>query len=276
MADRAPDGQIRLQKILSAAGVASRRVAETLIVQGRVTVNGRVVTELGTKADPDHDDIHVDGRRIRIATARHYFLLNKPRGYVCTRSDPQGRPTIIDLLGQQGVHGYLYPVGRLDYDSEGLILVTNDGDLAARLTHPRHGVEREYEARVRGVPDDRTLDRLRRGVMLEGRRTAPAEARVVAAIKGGHQAVLSITLREGRNRQVRSMCEIVGHPVERLRRVRIGPIADSHLKPGRARALTAAEVLALKRAGDRTAPGAPPAAAALRSSRTGGGGHERS
>jgi pseudouridine synthase len=241
---------IRLQKILSAAGVASRRVGETLIAQGRVSVNGRTVTELGTTADPERDEIRVDGRRLRIAAARQYYLLYKPRGYVCTRSDPQKRPTIIDLLAERGIHGYLYPVGRLDFDSEGLILVTNDGDLAARLTHPRHGVEREYEVRVRGVPDERTLDRLRRGVLLEGRRTAPAGARLVAPLGGGAEAVLAITLREGRNRQVRNMCDLVGHPVVRLRRVRIGPIADRGLRSGQVRTLTAREVHALKLAGE--------------------------
>jgi len=257
MADRLPDRQARLQKILSAAGVASRRVAETLIAQGRVTVNGQTIRELGTKADPERDQIRVDGRRIRIAAARCYYLLNKPRGYVCTRSDPQHRPTIIQLLGEKGIHGYLYPVGRLDFDSEGLILITNDGDLAARLTHPRHGVEREYEARVRGVPGERALDRLRRGVLIEGRRTAPAMARLVTALKGGEQAILIVTLREGRNRQVRQMCDLIGHPVQRLRRLRIGPISDRDLKPGQVRVLTTREVLALKQAGERMAPGKP-------------------
>ncbi len=238
---------IRLQKLLSAAGVASRRVAETLIVQGRVTVNGKTVTKLGAKADPGRDEIRVDGRRVRTKTTRHYFLLNKPRGYVCTRSDPQRRPTIMDLLAKQKVRGYLYPVGRLDFDSEGLILITNDGDLAARLTHPRHGVEREYEVRVRGVPDDRAIDRLRRGVRLEGRRTAAADLRLAAELKGGDQSILSITLREGRNRQVRNMCEIVGHQVMRLRRVRIGPIRDERLKTGQVRELTEREVAALRK-----------------------------
>ena len=249
-----PASTIRLQKLLSAAGVASRRVAETLIAQGRVSVNGRTITELGTKADPERDEIRVDGRRIRIAAARHYYLLNKPRGYVCTRSDPQKRPTIIDLLGERGIHGYLYPVGRLDFDSEGLILITNDGDLAARLTHPRHGVEREYEAWVRGVPDERALERLRRGVIIDGRRTAPAAARLVAPLKGGAEAVLAITLREGRNRQVRDMCDLIGHHVVRLRRVRIGPISDRGLRPGQVRTLTSREILALKRAGEGLAP----------------------
>ena len=238
----------RLQKILSMAGVASRRAAEALIGEGRVTVNGEVVTVLGTRADPDRDDIRVDGRRVKVAARRRYLLLNKPRGYVCTRSDPEGRPTIMGLLGPIAEREYLYPVGRLDYDSEGLLLVTNDGDLAARLTHPRHGVEREYEARVRGVPSSRTLDRLGRGVMLDGRRTSPAEVRLVRVLAGGTHALLAVVVREGRRRQVRRMCEVVGHPVTRLRRVRIGPLTDTALRPGAVRELTPREVAALRRA----------------------------
>ena len=157
----------RLQKILSQAGVASRRASEQLMRDGRVSVNGVTVTELGTKADPAGDDIRVDGRRIRVAATHRYILLNKPRGCVSTRSDPERRRTVIDLL--RGVREYVYPVGRLDYDSEGLLILTNDGDLAARLTHPRHGVPRVYEARVAGVPDAHDLDRLRRGVTLDDR-----------------------------------------------------------------------------------------------------------
>ena len=165
---------VRLQKILSAAGVASRRAAEVLIQEGRVTLNGQTVTELGTKADPDTDDVRVDGRRVKAAQHRRYILLYKPRGYITTRSDPQQRPTVIDLLTKGGVRDYVYPVGRLDYDSEGLLLLTSDGDLAARLTHPRHGVPREYQVRVRGVPDRHSIERLSKGVMLDGRRTSPA------------------------------------------------------------------------------------------------------
>src|SRR5205085_4102205 len=148
----------RLQKILSQAGVASRRASEQLMLDGRVTVNGAPIRELGTKADPAADDIRVDGRRIRLPEQHRYLLLNKPRGYVTTRSDPQRRPTVLDLLG--GVREYVYPVGRLDFDSEGLLLLTNDGELAAQLTHPSHGIARVYEARVLGVPDAHDLDRL--------------------------------------------------------------------------------------------------------------------
>jgi pseudouridine synthase len=239
---------IRLQKILSSAGVASRRAAERLIVEGRVTVNGEAIRELGTRADPATDDIRVDGRRVRIAERRRYYLLNKPRGYVTTRADPEHRPTVLDLL--KGVREYVYPVGRLDYDSEGLLLLTNDGELAAHLMHPRHGLERVYEARVRGVPGLSALRHLARGVLLDGRRTRPAEVTLAETGRGqrGDQAIVRITLREGRTRQVRRMCEAVGHPVVRLKRVRIGPISDPRLPPGAFRELTADEVRRLKAA----------------------------
>ncbi len=240
---------IRLQKILSAAGVASRRTAETLITQGRVSVNGKTVTELGTRADPASDQIRVDGRRIKQPERARYILLNKPRGYITSRSDPQRRPTVIDLLARGGVHEYIYPVGRLDYDSEGLLLLTTDGELAARLTHPRHGVEREYEVRVRGVPEPRLLDRLARGVVIDGRKTGPATVRLFRTIdaQSGPQALLSLVIREGRNRQVRKMLDAIGHPVVRLRRVRIGSIADDRLKPGEFRELSPRELKSLIR-----------------------------
>jgi pseudouridine synthase len=235
---------MRLQRALARAGVASRRAAETLIAEGRVSVNGATVRELGTKADPTHDDIRVDGRRIRSAERLRYILLNKPRGYVTTRADPQRRPTVIDLLA--GVREYVYPVGRLDYDTEGLLLLTNDGDLAAALTHPRHGVERTYEGRVTGMPGDRAIEKLRTGIPLDGRRTLPAEVRLLHA--GRDDGVLQITIREGRNRQVRRMCEAVGHPVQWLKRTRIGPIADRRLKTGQWRELSVEEVKALRKA----------------------------
>jgi 23S rRNA pseudouridine2605 synthase len=242
--------EIRLQKILSTAGVASRRMAETLITQGRVSVNGKTITELGTKADPDADEIRVDDRRIRGPQRRRYLLLYKPRGYITTRSDPEHRPTVIDLLARGGVRDYIYPVGRLDYDSEGLLLLTSDGDLASKLTHPRHGVDREYEVRVRGVPDKHELDRISRGVTLDGRRTTPARVRLteIIEVESGPQAVLSFVIQEGRNRQVRDMCDAIGHPVVRLRRVRIGPIRDEHIRPGEFRDLTPREVALLNRA----------------------------
>jgi 23S rRNA pseudouridine2605 synthase len=242
----------RLQKILSQAGVASRRASEQLMLDGRVTVNGATVFELGTKADPATDDIRVDGRRVKLAARARYLLLNKPRGYVTTRSDPQRRPTVIDLV--QDVKEYVYPVGRLDYDTEGLLLLTNDGDLAARLTHPSHEVPRVYEARVLGIPDDHDLQRLSRGLVIEGRRTAAADVHMKPPRRDDEQATLVITLREGRNRQVRDMCDAIGHPVEHLRRVAIGPLRDSRLKPGHWRDLTPEEVARLKRVATASPP----------------------
>jgi len=236
--------QHRLQKLLSQAGVASRRAAERLIAEGRVTLNGSTVREMGVKADPTVDDIRVDGRRVKSAERPRYLLLNKPKGFVTTRSDPQRRPTVIDLV--RGVREYVYPVGRLDYDSEGLLLLTNDGDLAAKLTHPRHGVERTYEARVAGMPDGEALDRLRRGIPLDGHRTLPAKVVLVHEKRRDGNGLLRITIREGRNRQVRRMCEAVGHPVQTLRRLRFGPLEGRGLGVGQWRELTAAEVEKLK------------------------------
>lgn len=243
---------MRLNKILSSAGIASRRAADELIRQGRVELNGRVVTALGTKADPARDEIRVDGRRIRADAERRYVLLYKPRGVVSTRSDPQRRTTVIDLLARAGVRGYFYPVGRLDYESEGLILLTNDGEFAERVTHPRYGLERTYEAQVEGVPGERDLERLRRGVEIDGRRTGPARVKLLRVVhsRTGPQALLEIAIREGRNRQVRHMCDVIAHPVARLRRRRIGPVTDRGLKPGDLRDLTPAEIRELTRSKD--------------------------
>jgi 23S rRNA pseudouridine2605 synthase len=240
----------RLQKILSQAGIASRRASEQLMIDGRVTVNGVTIHELGTKADPATDDIRVDGRRIKVVERHRYVLLNKPRGYVTTRSDPQRRPTVIDLL--RGIKEYVYPVGRLDYDTEGLLLLTNDGDLAARLTHPRHEITRVYEARVLGIPDDHDIERLSKGIMLDGRRTERAEVKLLAHGRDADESTLQMTIREGRNRQVRNMCEAIGHPVNTLRRVAIGPLRDSKLKVGYWRDLTADEIKRLKTAAAMT------------------------
>ncbi len=247
---------VRLQKVIAAAGIASRRAAEQLIVDGRVTVNGRTVRELGTRAHPTRDDVRVDGRRIVRAERPRYLLIHKPAGYVTTRRDPQRRPTVLDLI--PGVQEYVYPVGRLDYDSEGLLLLTNDGSLAAVLTHPRHGVPRVYEAVVRGVPASEQLRRLANGVMLDGQRTAPAEVRLVSRRGTDHNRAkytrVRLTLREGRNRQVRRMFDVIGHPVSRLRRTRLGPLELHGLKPGDMRELTAAELKALRRAAREAAP----------------------
>jgi 23S rRNA pseudouridine2605 synthase len=238
----------RLQKILSHAGIASRRVAEELIRQGRVEVNREVVTELGTKADPLLDDIRVDGRRLNKQTpVRRHLLMYKPRQVVSTRADPQRRTTVIDLLARAGIQGYFYPVGRLDYDSEGLIILTNDGEFAEKVTHPRYELERAYEARVLGVPDARDLARLSGGMMIEGRRTLPARVTVRGTQPAGREVhtQLELVLREGRNRQVRRMCEAIGHPIVRLKRTRIGPVTGRGLKPGDIRDLTREEIRAL-------------------------------
>src|SRR5688572_115066 len=249
--------EVRLQKIISAAGIASRRAAEKLIEEGRVQVNGTTVTALGTKADPEVDDIRVDERRVKQPQRHRYFLLNKPRGYVTTRSDPEHRPTVLDLL--KGVREYVYPVGRLDFDSEGLLILTNDGDLAATLTHPSHEVERVYEAQVLGVPDAHDIDRLSRGIMLEGRRTAPAHIELLRERRTeGDTSVLRVTIHEGRSRQVRKMADAIGHPVRTLKRVRIGPIADKALRVGAFRALTPEEVQRLKRSGKASRAATPP------------------
>jgi 23S rRNA pseudouridine2605 synthase len=251
--------QERLQKILSRAGIASRRAAETLITQGRVSVNGVTVSALGSKADLSRDDIRVDGRRLK-PERRRYILLNKPVGYVSTRADPQRRPTVLDLVAT--VREYVYPVGRLDYDTEGLLILTNDGDLAAALTHPRHEVERTYEARLNGMPGEDALQALRMGIPLDGVRTLPADAVLINAGRRDTDGVLRLTIREGRNRQVRRMCEAIGHPVKSLRRTRIGPLGDKRLRPGEWRDLTADEVVALRRTASAEVrpPRTPPAA----------------
>ena len=239
-------GLVRLQKMLSAAGVASRRAAEQFIADGRVTVNGRTVRQPGTRADPARDDVRVDGRRIAREVRSRYVLVHKPRGYVTTRSDPHRRKTVLDLVPD--VREYVYPVGRLDYDSEGLLLLTNDGALAALLTHPSHGVARVYEATVRGVPSGARLRRLAAGVEIDGRPTGPAEVRMLRGGAPGRtdEARVRIVIREGRNRQVRRMFDAIGHPVRRLRRTRLGPISLRGLRPGAARDLTPAEVGALR------------------------------
>jgi pseudouridine synthase len=240
--------QIRLQKILSQAGVASRRAAEEFIRQGRVEVNRQVVTELGTKADPEHDDIRVDGRRLRqVNPQRRHLLLYKPKGVVSTRSDPQRRTTVIDILTRAGITGYFYPVGRLDYDSEGLIILTNDGDFAEKVSHPRYEMERTYEARVLGVPDQRDIARLSAGLLIDGKRTLPAKITVRGTRPSGKhdETTLEVVLREGRNRQVRRMCEAIGHPVTMLRRTRMGKLTLKGLNPGDIRELSKEEVSGL-------------------------------
>ena len=226
--------------------MASRRASEQMILEGRVSVNGETVRELGTKADPAKDAIKVDGRRIKTDIPQRYIALYKPKGYVTTRKDPEGRKTVMDLIG---AGDYIYPVGRLDYDSEGLLLMMSDGDLAAKLMHPRHEVDKVYEVIVAGVPDARAIEKLRKGVFIEGGRTSPAQVHVENTVKGARPTTkLTIAIHEGRNRQIRHMCSAVGLPVRELRRVRMGPIGLGRLKPGQWRDLTREEVRRLKSA----------------------------
>jgi len=231
----------RLQKVLARAGFGSRRAAEVLIADGRVTVNGDVA-RLGRRVDPDHDAIAVDGVRAVVRDDLVYYLLNKPRQVVTTANDPQGRRTVLDLVPDEP---RVFPVGRLDYETEGLLVLTNDGELANLLAHPRHGVDKEYLVEVEGTPSPAAIRRLREGVDLDDGRSAPAEARVVQARDGGDTAAIEIVVHEGRNRIVRRMCEAIGHPVRRLVRTRIGPLADARLRPGSWRPLGHDEVRAL-------------------------------
>jgi len=234
----------RLQKILSEAGITSRRKAEKLILQGRVSVNGRVVSELGTKAVLGKDEICVDGKAIKPETEKVVVALFKPRNCVTTLHDPQGRPTVAELVKSISVR--VYPVGRLDFDAEGLLLMTNDGELAHRLQHPRYKVPKTYLVKIRGHPLEEALAQLQQGISLEDGITAPAELHV---LEDDHEATwLSLTLREGRNHQVKRMCAAVGCPVLKLRRTQIGPIDLGNLRPGRSRRLNAREVRALREA----------------------------
>jgi pseudouridine synthase len=234
----------RLNKVLAHAGIASRRAADALIRSGRVEVNGSVVRELGARVDPARDAVRVDGRRIRpVPRAHSYWMLNKPAGYVTTLSDPQGRPTIVDLL--RGIRSRVFPVGRLDWSTEGLLLLTDDGELGRDLMHPGRRVPKTYAVKVRGAPDEPALRRLREGVRLDGRRTLPAAVRLA---RPGANCWLEITIHEGRQRQVRRMFQALGHPVQKLRRVGYAGLALGRLPSGGLRALTPAEVDRLRRA----------------------------
>ncbi len=233
----------RLQKILSKAGVTSRRKAEGLILQGRVSVNGNIVRELGTKAVLGRDEIRVDGKTIKPETEKLVLALFKPKRCVTTLNDPQGRSTVADFVNEFPMR--LYPVGRLDYDAEGLLLLTNDGELAHRLQHPSYKVPKTYLVKVRGHPPTEALGRLQQGVNLEDGITAPAELKVM---EDDQKATwLSLTLREGRKHQVKRMCAAVGHPVLRLRRTKIGPIELNDLRPGQTRRLKSREVRNLRK-----------------------------
>jgi 23S rRNA pseudouridine2605 synthase len=237
----------RLQKILAAAGVASRRQSEGIIAAGRVTINGQVASQLGTKADPERDHIRVDGKLLHGPERKVYLLLNKPRGYVTTVSDPEGRPTVMHLLRDLGVR--LYPVGRLDYASEGLLLLTNDGALAQKLTRAASHIPKTYLVKVSGQPSPETIRRLREGVTLPPRagersaKTAPAR---IVLVREGENPWYEITLTEGRNRQIHRMFEQAGHRVEKIRRVRYGPLALD-VPPGAYRRLTTEEIERLNR-----------------------------
>lgn len=237
--DRGEPGGERLQKVLAQAGLGSRRTCEALIEAGRVAVNGEVA-KLGRRVNPEHDHVTLDGVTIPVRPGLVYYLLNKPAKVVTTAHDPEGRPTVVDLVPAEP---RVFPVGRLDWDTEGLLLLTNDGPLANDLTHPSGGVPKAYLAEVAGVPGRAALRRLREGIDLDDGRTAPAKARLAQTTPNG--AALEIVIHEGRNRQVRRMCEAVGHPVRRLVRTRFGPLRDQRLAPGQWRPLTQAEIRAL-------------------------------
>ncbi len=235
---------IRLQKVLAQAGVASRREAEKMILNGRIKVDGKVIKELGTKVDPEKNDIEVDDRSISKSEKKVYYLLNKPKGCVTTMKDPRGRPTVNDLL--KDIDERVYPVGRLDYDTTGVLIITNDGELANALAHPKKEIDKYYHALVQGVPSNEALKRLRDGVQLEDGKTAPAKVRVLE-IKG-NKSWLEIIIHEGKNRQVKRMCEAISHKVLRLKRTRFGPLEVNDLAPGKIRALKDGEIEALKKA----------------------------
>lgn len=228
----------RLQKFMAHSGVASRRKCEELIRAGKVKVNGKVIQELGTKVDTQKDIVEVLGKQIKSDEAKVYFLLNKPRGILSSVRDDRGRKTVVSLIKDPGVR--LYPVGRLDYNTEGLLLLTNDGELTNRLIHPRYKVDKTYFAQVKGIPDKIKLDKLREGIDLEDGKTNPAEVKLLKVDKDISD--LEITIHEGRNRQVRRMFDSIGHPVLRLKRIKFGFLNLGKLKPGEYRRLTPREV----------------------------------
>lgn len=232
----------RLQKIISMAGVASRRHAEEMILEGRITVNGKVIRKLGTKADPERDHIKVDGKLINPRQPKTYILLNKPKGYITSLKDTEGRPTVMDLL--KGIKTRVYPVGRLDFDTEGLLLLTNDGDLAHAVMHPKKEIKKTYYVKVKGILEEKDIEILRRGIKLEGILTSPANVKRIK--KTNENSWIEMTIHEGKKRQIRRMLEKIGHPVLKLKRVRIGFLDLKGIEPGRYRYLTNEEVSRLK------------------------------
>ncbi|MCS6897432.1 MAG: rRNA pseudouridine synthase [Nitrospira sp.] len=234
--------EVRLQKLIAGTGLASRRKAEHLIVEGRVTVNGRIVTALGTKVDPSRDHVKVDGKHLRAVQPFVYLMLNKPRHVISTMDDPEGRPTVKDFL--RGVSVRVFPVGRLDFDSEGLMLFTNHGALAQMVLHPRYGVAKTYLVKVKGVLTEKEIHHLERGVRLDDGMTAPAQVKKVSIAE--QNSWLEITIREGRKHQVKRMLQAVGHPVIRLKRIKMGPLSLGRLEPGSFRFLTDREANALR------------------------------
>jgi 23S rRNA pseudouridine2605 synthase len=233
----------RLQKVLAEAGIASRRKCEEIITAGRVQVNGEVVTVLGVKVDPEQDEIQVDGRYINQQT-KIYVLLHKPKGVITSAADPEGRKVVTDYL--PGIRERVYPVGRLDYDTEGLLLLTNDGEFAHLLTHPKHHVPRTYQATVKGVPHGSLLEKLRMGIQLDDGLTSPAEVEYADINPQKNETVVTITIYEGRNRQVRRMFEAISFPVIRLKRIKFGPIFLTGVPRGKYRHLTPNEINELK------------------------------
>ena len=236
----------RLQKILARAGVASRREAERWILAGRVTVNGTVVRKLGSQADPAKDAIKVDGKRVKLSTTPVYYAVHKPPGILTTIHDPEKRPDLSSLTARLKEKQRVFPVGRLDFNSSGLLLLTNDGELAQRLTHPRFGVKKAYRVKLSECPDEKDLALVRKGIRLEDGMTAPARVKVVEKLK--RNAWIEIEIHEGRNRQVRRMFAALGYFVEKLIRIRVGPVSLGPLAPGGLRPLSPVEIKALKQA----------------------------
>jgi pseudouridine synthase len=260
-----------VQKILARAGVAARRKAEEMVRQGRVTING-VTAKLGDKADPSADSIKLDGKRVQTTQGHRYLLLNKPRGVLTAVADEAGRPTVLELVPQP-MRKALIPVGRLDYQTEGLLLLTDDGEFAQRISHPRYGCHKTYEVKVKGTPEERQLDRLRHGIVLDGKRTSPCRIQFLksTAARGEEtgNSWFGVELAEGRTRQIREMFFRIGHPVQKLRRIAIGGLRDENLPVGALRELTEREVAMLRRATERVVakPAAKPGGGARPSTR---------